>query len=410
MIWDPFERVLWGIAISIYFIGGFLYLKRGKERENFNERILLYGFAGFLYCIVIFIMFRLIAEYFIPGDFQFNMFYGDYGNIDVTYDILMKLAWIALFTGFMWHFLTVEFGLKSTKYIPTIISIASILVYIIIPLDLINTYMIYLLIISVNGFVWFAIMILFINRSRSEFKTVASYIISAATFETIGLYFGIQQIKELDLLPIWLSPLFFCLAGTFFIIPMQVNPRFLSNSKSYWLATNFFTIGMYIFMLIFVIFVGLPIMYVGMILFIFIFLFYIQYIYFRSMKSQLFPSKISDISKEELNVLRTFVRPERITEEEVIFHKEKKICLVCKTQVSRVMYSCPECTALYCIKCSNALSNVENACWVCNTPFNELKPSSPYEKEKEEELEFEENLRKKNQENQSVKTLKKGMS
>ena len=384
MIWGPFERILWGIAISIYFIGGFLYLKRGKERENYNERILLYGFAGILYCVMIFMIFRLTAEYFIPGEFQFNVFYGDYGNIDVTYEILMKLAWISFFAGFMWHFLTIEFSLKRTKYIPTIYSIASILVYILIPLDLINTYMIYLLILSIIGFIWFAVMILFINQSRSEFKTVASYIITAATFETIGLYFGIQQLKELNLLPIWLSPLFFCLGGIFFIIPMQVNPRFLSNSKRYWLATNFFTIGMYTFGLIFVIFVGLPLLYVGMIIIMFIFIFYIQYIYFRSMKSQLSSSKISDISEEKLNVLRTFVRPERITEEEVTFHKEKKICLVCKAHVSRVMYTCPECDALYCIKCSDALSNTENACWVCSTPFDDLKPTRPFEKETEE--------------------------
>ena len=128
------------------------------------------------------------------------------------------------------------------------------------------------------------------------------------------------------------------------------------------------------------------------------------------MKSQLSPSSMSEISKEELNVLRTFVKPERITEEEVTFHKEKKICLVCKTQVSRIMYSCPECTALYCAKCSNALSNVENACWVCSTPFNESKPSRPYEKEKGEDLEFEESLRKNDQKNQGDKTLKKGAS
>jgi len=407
MIWDPFERVLWGIAISIYFIGGFLYLKRGKERENSNERILLYGFGGFLFCVVVFLIFRLTAEYFIPGELEFNFFYGDYGNIDVTYEILMKLSWISYLAGFMWHFLTVEFALKRTKYIPTIISIASIVVYIVIPLDLINTYMIFLLILSIHGFIWFAIMILFINQSRSEFKIVASYIITAATFETIGLYFGMQQLKELNLLPIWLSPLFFCLGGIFFIIPMQVNPRFLSKSKSYWLAANFSTIGMYIFMLIFVIFVGLPIIYVGMVIFMFIFLVYIQYIYFRSMKSQLSPGKISEISNEDLNVLRTFVRPEKITEEEVIFHKEKKICLVCKTQVSRVMYSCPECSALYCIKCSDALSNLENACWVCNTSFNDTKPSRPYEKEKEEELVDKESVHNNNQEKQGVKTLKK---
>ena len=27
-----------------------------------------------------------------------------------------------------------------------------------------------------------------------------------------------------------------------------------------------------------------------------------------------------------------------------------------------------------------ALTNLENACWVCNAPFDESKPSKPYKK------------------------------
>ena len=42
------------------------------------------------------------------------------------------------------------------------------------------------------------------------------------------------------------------------------------------------------------------------------------------------------------------------------------------------MYTCPACDALYCIKCSDSLSNLENACWVCNTPFDESKPTKPF--------------------------------
>ena len=34
---------------------------------------------------------------------------------------------------------------------------------------------------------------------------------------------------------------------------------------------------------------------------------------------------------------------------------------------------CPECEVFYCLRCSNTLSNVENACWVCNTPFDDQK-------------------------------------
>ncbi len=104
------------------------------------------------------------------------------------------------------------------------------------------------------------------------------------------------------------------------------------------------------------------------------------------------PEKPQKIVEKEVEIaeslFRLSKRPDHITEEEVTFHKERKICLVCKAKVSRVMYTCPECDALYCLKCSDALSNLENACWFCNTPLDESKPVKPYKK-KEEDQEIE---------------------
>ena len=85
-----------------------------------------------------------------------------------------------------------------------------------------------------------------------------------------------------------------------------------------------------------------------------------------------------------------------LTEEEITFYKEQKICLVCKGKISRLNYICPNCDALYCVKCSEALSNLENACWVCNEPFDESKPYKPFKKVEEEvEIDISEKPQKK---------------
>ncbi len=90
--------------------------------------------------------------------------------------------------------------------------------------------------------------------------------------------------------------------------------------------------------------------------------------------------------KKELQVkeslFRLYERPDHITEEEVTFHRERKICLICKNDLSRLNYICPKCNALYCNKCSEELSNLENMCWVCDEPFDETKPIRPYKKVK----------------------------
>ena len=74
-----------------------------------------------------------------------------------------------------------------------------------------------------------------------------------------------------------------------------------------------------------------------------------------------------------------YTRPNQITEEEVIFHIEKKICLVCKKEILKFTYICPKCEIFYCMNCGQALTNLENACWVCNTPIDESKPSKSFD-------------------------------
>ena len=95
-----------------------------------------------------------------------------------------------------------------------------------------------------------------------------------------------------------------------------------------------------------------------------------------------------DIKVEDDKVaefMNKFVRPQIITEEEVSITKEKKICLVCKSKVGGLLFMCKNCTTFYCIKCSEALSNLENECWVCDAPFDKSKPVKPSKREEKEE-------------------------
>jgi hypothetical protein len=92
-------------------------------------------------------------------------------------------------------------------------------------------------------------------------------------------------------------------------------------------------------------------------------------------------------SEEIKEFLHTFVRPKKITEEEVTFYKEQKICMVCKGKaIGFNIFVCSKCDALYCKKCAKQLSNLENACWACNEPFDSSKPSSPFKTEEEKKI------------------------
>ncbi|MFW9938707.1 MAG: hypothetical protein ACFFD5_13750 [Candidatus Thorarchaeota archaeon] len=96
------------------------------------------------------------------------------------------------------------------------------------------------------------------------------------------------------------------------------------------------------------------------------------------------PEKIKIKPKEkeikiEDSIFRIAKRPAQITEQEVTYYKEQKICLVCKSKVGGFnAYICTGCDALYCENCARALSTVENACWACNEPIDKSRPSKPF--------------------------------
>ena len=87
--------------------------------------------------------------------------------------------------------------------------------------------------------------------------------------------------------------------------------------------------------------------------------------------------------------------PQKITEEEVTYFKEKKICLVCKGNIEGFNnYICPKCEVLYCENCARTLIDLENTCWVCESPLDKSKPSKPF-KRKEDEIPIKKNSQKK---------------
>ena len=93
--------------------------------------------------------------------------------------------------------------------------------------------------------------------------------------------------------------------------------------------------------------------------------------------------------------LKKLKAPQKITEEEVTYYKEKKICLVCKGNIEGFNnYICPKCEVLYCENCARTLVDLENLCWVCNAPLDESKPSK-HSKRKEDDIPIKKSSQKK---------------
>ncbi len=71
------------------------------------------------------------------------------------------------------------------------------------------------------------------------------------------------------------------------------------------------------------------------------------------------------------------MKMERISEGEVTPYKGSQPCLVCKGNAEGFnVYVCPTCNSHYCRACAQAVVNLGNQCWSCNSPIDTSKKSS----------------------------------
>jgi tetratricopeptide (TPR) repeat protein len=76
------------------------------------------------------------------------------------------------------------------------------------------------------------------------------------------------------------------------------------------------------------------------------------------------------------------MKMERVTEGEVTVYKGSQICLVCKGSAGGFnFYICPTCNSVYCKECTQAVIDLENQCWSCNSHIDISKPVKPYKPE-----------------------------
>ena len=73
------------------------------------------------------------------------------------------------------------------------------------------------------------------------------------------------------------------------------------------------------------------------------------------------------------------MKMERISEGEVTVYKGSQPCLVCKGSAEGFnVYVCPSCNSHYCKACAQAVIELENQCWSCNSTIDASKPVKPY--------------------------------
>ncbi len=393
MFWDIVSIFFLGSAFSILIMGSIFYFKRGRKKESSNEKLMLYAFAGMLISFANMALFTLLSAIFVVGTYENSGFYINtaFNEINVFFDTFIKLTYFSLFLGSLIFIIMFEKTLKRTKYLLSLIGAVFTIMPFFVQYDS-EVIMLPYAYVTILGII---VLIIFTRWSQLEYKVISSHILMGyVCIGWAGTIRGIITLFEYPIVPVWVPSLLMCLGGIFMLFPMFFTPKNLKRSLFYSVLFELFVIGLQftlLFRLVFspllieTILLGFP--FTGL-------YFYKFYYTIKTVRAYYSKGTQSMDKSVHPDIWGMFTRPGTITEEEVSISKEKKVCLVCKNEVSRINYLCPECKTFYCLKCSEALSNLENQCWACNVPIDESKPIKPFEKE-EAEVVTEEDVPKK---------------
>jgi hypothetical protein len=379
------------MAIMLWFFGVAKFIGRARQTENFNEKMIMFGFAFFLLGFAVSRCFIYLADFLMPGTYINNVYYGDYDAafLKSDYVFLYRCNYLALSLGTLLFVLTFEIIYKRTKYFLTIIQIPGIIILIILPWDLAYTYYSYF---GYFGFLFLIITFLYTKWSRVELKPIASLILLGGILIYLATSLSRKTIKSYNVFPLILAPIFAIIGIGIIISPFIVDNSFFLRKPLVWTLLCILSI-LLIFILVAYLFVYEHYNYAITHLIITLLVILVSNEMIRAIRKQNSKEIISESDELHVDVFSLFTRPQKVTEEEVSISKEKKICLICKGKVGGIMFMCTSCGTFYCIKCSEALSNLENACWACNEAIDNSKPVKPFEKEEEKVL-IEEKIQK----------------
>lgn len=79
------------------------------------------------------------------------------------------------------------------------------------------------------------------------------------------------------------------------------------------------------------------------------------------------------LREKEIEIESLKKQREEITEDDIAISKEKHFCIVHRGPIGGYNYICPECGTYYCIKCLDAIIDIENSCWSCKKPLDPSK-------------------------------------
>ncbi|MFX1500245.1 MAG: ATP-binding protein [Promethearchaeota archaeon] len=310
MIFDPMERFLRGLQIAFTLMAIYLYFKKARKREDFNEKIILFGFGSYFIGLIVSNIFYIFTiQYFIPGSYRNHVFYGDFSEVNSLYIFLDMCVRISYALGAFLFIYSFEKTIKRTKYCLSIIQIILLIIIVVSPYDLAFILLNYVLAL-ISTLIIIIIFYYLTKWSKFEFKAISSLMLLGFALIITGLLLGNPDLKEINVLPLLLSPLTLILGIFICLTPTSINLNITVRNINIILIIGIIVESFLIFLEItFIIFKFLVITCITFAMFTILILF----IFIKMQK--MLRTQQKSIKKDYSNLLAIFAKPQKLIEE-----------------------------------------------------------------------------------------------
>ncbi len=369
IVWSVFDIFLLGCAIILLIISSLRYFSLSRLKEDVRERKILNAFALLFVGLSTYLFLTYLSFVFLGMSYENFLFKGPLIELPPLYAWLTKIAMAFFFTSLLPFFIASEKIYNSRLHLASLLLIVIILTILIGPFEFVF-FQFQPIIFSIAALYFIHSLFKLIKWSQRELRAATSFILIGNWF--IGVFVGYMSPASMQLgnTPILIYPLSIIVGILVSIAPTFIDPNVFSRRIRYWYFFTFTILGFQILSLIYTLIISGFSEYLASPIILFIF-FSIECFFLINYLKKEDPSE----NTTEIRWMQgIFTRPLTISEEEISVSKERNTCLTCKKELRRSMYLCPTCKVFYCLSCVDTLSNNENLCWVCNTPFDENKP------------------------------------
>lgn len=229
LIFDPFNRFFWGLAIFLIFLNTLLIFLRGAKDHQKDQKKTFFGVGFLILGLGLSRLFFFISDYLRNGFYIGHQYFAQDGGSAFLFNLFGRLATMQFLLGSLGFYFFLSKCYKRYFMVPFFIN-ASFIILLTFTSDLYETITTYLTF-GFNAIFILIILLWVTHNSTKEVQVFTLFILTSSTLYIIGSIFDSGLFKELQLFSPTTPAFFIIISMILSILSLEYKPTNLAKFK-----------------------------------------------------------------------------------------------------------------------------------------------------------------------------------